>query len=103
MYGGAESVLSPDLAGEAFEVLREHDWCKQEWSEAQLLFLRAARIVDDRALDLPRGLRGEIVHHLRKSGVPGPRLAPLESYVRIQQSDRASLFGESLPAGLVLE
>ena len=102
MYGGAESVLPPGLVEQAFHVLREHDWSKQEWSEAQTLFLRAARIVEDRALDLPRNVRGEIVNQLRKSGLPGPKLAPLESYVRIQQADRASLFGESLPAGLVL-
>jgi len=102
MYGGAESVLVPEMVEEAFSVLREHDWSKQEWSEAQTLFLRAARIVDDRALDLPRNLRTAIVSQLRASGVSGPKLAPLENYVRIQQSDRASLFGESLPAGLVL-
>jgi hypothetical protein len=103
MYGGAESVLPPEFIEKAFAALREHDWSKQEWSEAQTLFLRAARIVDDRALDLPRSVRGEIIHQLRKSGIPGPKLAPLETYVRIQQSDRASLFGESLPAGLVLD
>jgi hypothetical protein len=103
MYGGAESVLPPELVEEAFALLREHDWSKPEWGEALTLFLRAARIVEDRALDLPRGVRGEIIQALRKAGVPGPKLAPLEHHVRIQQADRASLFGESLPAGLVLE
>jgi molecular chaperone DnaK (HSP70) len=103
MYGGAESVLPAGLVEQAYLDLREHDWSTPEWSEAQTLFLRAARIVGDRALDVPGSVRGEIIVQLRKSGVPGPKLAPLENHVRIQQSDRASLFGESLPAGLLLE
>lgn len=103
MYGGAESVLPPALVEQAYKQLGEHDWAQPEWSEAQTVFLRAARLVGDRALDLPGNVRGEIAGRLRKAGVPGPRIVPLESVVRVQQADRASLFGESLPAGLVLD
>jgi len=103
LYGSADTVVSPDLVGEAFHVLRSRDWSRPEWAEAQTLFLRAARIVEDRALDLPRTLRHEIVEQLRRAGLPGPKLLPAERHVPLQAADRVSLFGESLPAGLVLD
>jgi hypothetical protein len=37
--------------------------------DLQILFLRAARVVDDRSLDLPMPLRGLIASKLEKSGV----------------------------------
>ena len=45
------------LVEQAYEALRAFDWKDPEFSEAQILFLRAARAVDDRRLDLPKSLR----------------------------------------------
>jgi molecular chaperone DnaK (HSP70) len=103
LYGSADTVVPPDLVAEAFQALKDRDWKRPEWAEAQTLFLRAARIVEDRSLDLPRSLRHAILDELRRCGLPGPRLAPLEHHVPLQASERVSLFGESLPAGLVLD
>ena len=64
--------------------------------------LRAARVVDDRSLDLPMPLRGLIAAKLEKSGVSPLQTARIRGFVPIRRSDRASLYDESLPPGLVL-
>ena len=66
------------------------------------LFLRAARVVDDRRLDVPMPLRGQIVNKMEKSGVPMLQTAKITGFVPVGRSDRASLYDESLPPGLIL-
>lgn len=102
LHAGPESVLPAVLVAEAYERLAPFDWEKAGGGEPITLFLRAARVVDDRALDLESGLRRQIAAKLRQAGVAPARLVPLEKFVALQESDRVSLFGESLPAGLVL-
>lgn len=102
LHAGPESVLPPALVAEAYDRLAPFDWDKAGGGELITLFLRAARVVDDRALDLEPGLRRQIAAKLRQAGVAPARLVPLEKFVALQESDRVSLFGESLPAGLVL-
>jgi len=68
----------------------------------QTLFLRAARVVDNPKIDIPKSLRQKIASKLEKWGVVPVRLARIRSFVPIAATDRASLFGESLPPGLVL-
>ena len=43
------------------------DWKDPEFAEAQVLFLRAARAVDDRRLDPPKSLRHQIADRLRSA------------------------------------
>ena len=63
-YSGPESVAPPALVEQAYEALRAFDWKDPEFSEVQILFLRAARAVDDRRLDLPKSLRHQIAARL---------------------------------------
>ena len=53
-YAGPESVVPPVLVERAYEAFRRFDWNDPEFAEAQVLFLRAARAVDDRRLDLSK-------------------------------------------------
>jgi hypothetical protein len=78
------------------------DWTTPELLDLQKLFLRAARVVDDRSLDISTSLRGQIASKLEKSGVPALQTAMIKGFVRAGRSDRASLYDESLPPGLVL-
>ena len=82
--------------------MRSLDWAAPELAEIQTLFLRAARLVDDPALDLPKGLREKIASKLDKTGVAPLKVARLRTFVPLEGADRAGLFGESLPPGLVL-
>jgi hypothetical protein len=102
LYGGPEIVVSPDFVGRAFEAFSRFDWDGPQHIELQTLFLRAARVVQNRSIDVSRSLRTRIADKLEKSGVPGAKTAPLRDYMPLQRSERAGSFGESLPPGLIL-
>lgn len=102
LYAGPETVVSPDLVEHAYEAFQRFDWTTPELVDLQDLFLRAARVIDDRSLDLPMRLRGLIASKLEKSGVPAPQTAKIKGFVPIGRSDRASLYDEALPPGLIL-
>ena len=102
LYAGPETVVSPDLVEHAYQAFQRFDWTTPELLELQILFLRAARVVDDRSLDLPMPLRGLIASKLEKSGVPALQTAKIKGFVPIGRSDRASLYDKSLPPGLIL-
>jgi molecular chaperone DnaK (HSP70) len=101
-YAGPETVVSPDLVEYAYEAFGRFDWTMPELLDLQTLFLRAARVVDDRSLDLPKPLRGVIASKLEKAGVSALQTAKIKGYVRIGRADRASLYDDSLPPGLLL-
>jgi hypothetical protein len=102
LHAGPETVVSPDLVEYAYSAFRGFDWTEPELLDLQTLFLRAARVVDDRSLDLPMPLRSLIAAKLEKSGVPPLQTARIRGFVPVRRSDRASLYDESLPPGLVL-
>jgi len=99
LHAGPEAVVSPELVTKAFEALRDLDWKIPELAE---LFLRAARVTDNRSLDLPKPLRKEIVRKLEDAGVPAFKVARVEQFVPIERAEQAGLYGESLPPGLLL-
>ncbi len=101
-YSGPESVAPPALVEQAYEALRGFDWKDPEFAEAQILFLRAARAVDDRRLDLPKSLRNKIADRLEKCGIAPVKTGRLRKAMPIERTERASLFGEALPPGLIL-
>jgi hypothetical protein len=102
LYAGPEFVLSPDLVEKAYDELSDLDWAEPALFEIQTLFLRAACIVDDQKIDLPKTLRDKIASKLQKAGVSPTKLARLRSFVPVAATDRANLFGESLPPGLTI-
>ncbi|MGA8291833.1 MAG: Hsp70 family protein [Rhodoplanes sp.] len=101
-YGGPESVPPPALVEMAYEALRRFDWSDPEFAEAQVLFLRAARAVDDRRVDLPRSLRNQIANKLEKCGVAPAKTGRIRNVVPIERAERLSLYGEAVPPGLIL-
>ena len=101
-YAGPEFVMPPDYVEKAFETLSDLDWTEPYLVEIQTLFLRAARVVDDPRIDLSKSMRDKIVSKLQKAGAAPSKIARLRSYVPIALADRANLFGESLPPGLVI-
>jgi hypothetical protein len=102
LRAGPETVVSPDLVEQAFDALRKFDWAEDALAETQTLFLRAARVVDDRSVDVPAPARTQIATKLEKAGVSARRTAKIRGFVPIGRSDRASLYDESLPPGLIL-
>jgi molecular chaperone DnaK (HSP70) len=101
-YADPEFVLPAVHVERAYEALSDLDWADTPLVEIQTLFLRAARVVDDAKIDLPKSLREKIASKLQRAGVAPSKVARLRSYVPVAQADRANLFGESLPPGLVI-
>ena len=58
--------------------------------------------MDDRNLDVPKSLRNQIVRKLERAGVAPNRVATIRGFTPVGGADRATLYGESLPPGLVL-
>ena len=101
-YSGPESVAPPALVEQAYEALRAFDWKDPELADVQVLFLRAARTVDDHRLDLPKSLRHKIADRLEKCGIAAVKTGRLRKAMPIERTERVSLFGEALPPGLIL-
>ena len=102
LYAGPEFVLPAVHAEKVYEALSDLDWTDPQLVEIQTLFLRAARIVNDPKIDLPKSLREKLASKLQKAGVSPSKVARLRSYVPVAMADGATLFGESLPPGLII-
>ena len=101
-YAGAESIAPPALVERAYEAFRRFDWSDPEFAEAQVLFLRAARAIDDRRLDLTQSLRNQIADRLEKCGVAAVKAGRLRHVLPVERAERLSLYGEAVPPGLIL-
>jgi hypothetical protein len=102
LHSGPETVVSPDLVERAYSAFQDFDWTDPELLDLQNLFLRAARVVDDRRLDVAKPLRTLIANKLEKSGVLPLQTAKIRGFMPIGRSDVASMYDEPLPPGLVL-
>ena len=100
-YVGPEAVVSSDLVARAYTAFQNLDWTEPELLELQILFLRAARVVGDRSLDVAKSLRERIAEKLERAGVASRRTAVLRAFTPVGRMENASLYGEALPAGLV--
>jgi molecular chaperone DnaK (HSP70) len=102
LRAGPETVVSPDLVERAYAAFSGFDWAEPELLELQTLFLRAARVVGDRGLNVPAPLRTLIAGKLEQAGVPPRRTARIKGFIALERNDRASLYDEPLPPGLIL-
>ncbi len=101
-YAGPETVVPPIQVERVFEALSGFDWSAPELIDLPAVFLRAGRISDDSAIDLPKTLREKIISKLEKSGIAAAKLKPLRTFLPVVGIERSSLFGESLPPGLIV-
>src|SRR5262249_24412577 len=59
-HAGPESVVPPEMVASTYAAFQDFDWAEAELLELHMLFLRAARVVGDRSLDVPKSLRNQI-------------------------------------------
>jgi hypothetical protein len=102
LYAGPETVVAPEFVVRAYAAFQDFDWTKPELFELHNLFLRAARVVDDRNLDVPKSLRNQIARKLESAGIATIRTATIKAFTPVGRTDCTSLYGEALPPGLVL-
>ena len=94
--------MAPEFVARAYAAFQDFDWAEPELLELHTLFLRAARVVDDRNLDVPKSLRNQIARKLESAGIAPMRTATIKAFTPVGRTDRTTLYGEALPAGLVL-
>jgi molecular chaperone DnaK (HSP70) len=102
LYAGPETVVAAEFVAQAYAAFQHFDWAEPELMECCNLFLRAARVVNDRNLDVPKSLRNQIARKLESAGVAPIRTATIKAFTPVGRIDSTSLYGESLPPGLVL-
>jgi len=102
LYAGPETVVAAEFVVRAYAAFQDFDWAEPKLMECCSLFLKAARVVDDRNLDVPRPLRDQIARKLERAGIAPNRTATIKGFTPVGGADRATLYGESLPPGLVL-
>jgi molecular chaperone DnaK (HSP70) len=101
-HAGPETVVAPEFVARAYTAFADFDWAETELLEMHSLFLRAARVVDDRNLDVPKSLRNQIARKLENVGVSPLRTAAIKGFTPLGRMDRTMLDGEALPPGLLL-
>jgi molecular chaperone DnaK (HSP70) len=102
LYAGPETVVVAEFVARAYAAFQNLDWTESELLELHNLFLRAARVVDDRNLDVPKSLRNQIARKLESAGIAPLRTATIKAFTPVGRIDHATLYGEALPPGLVL-
>jgi molecular chaperone DnaK (HSP70) len=102
LYAGPEAVVAPEFVARAYAAFQPLDWAETALLEMHNLFLRAARVVDDRNLDVPKSLRDQIAYKLERAGLAPTRTVTIRAFMPLARVDRTSLYGEALPPGLVL-
>jgi hypothetical protein len=102
LYAGPEAVVVAEFVERAYAAFQDFDWAEPQLLELHTLFLRAARVVDDRNLDVPKSLRNQIARKLERVGVSPIRTATIKAFTPVRGGDSIALYGEPLPAGLVL-
>jgi hypothetical protein len=103
LYAGPETVVAAEFVARTYAAFQDFDWTEPELLELHNLFLRAARVVDDRNLDVVKSLRNQIARKLESAGIAPIRTAPIRAFTPVGRIDRTALYGESLPPGLVLD
>jgi len=101
-HAGPESVVPPEMVARTYDAFQDFDWAEAELLELHMLFLRAARVVGDRSLDIPKSLRNQIATKLERAGVAPARTGSIKAFTPVGRAERSTLYGESLPPGLLL-
>ncbi len=102
LYGGAETIIRPEVVGTWFLVLRKLKRQDPAFAKLSLFLSQAGRLVDDREFDLDDAQRDDFLRHLVTVGASAEQSRVVREFVPVDHAARTQLFGESLPAGLIL-
>lgn len=102
LYAGPDAVLAPSMVEKTFGELQDLDWSAPSLQGLNEAFSNAARVTGIREKDISSEVRSGILKKLEISGASEKAIRVVREYVPVEQADQVSLFGESLPAGLVL-
>ncbi len=100
MYASAHYVVPTSLVVTWVDHLLREKW--NEVPSAPRAAMQLARFTGDRVRDVPASLRKEVAGRILSAGAPSEWARAVTELVPLEATDKAELFGESLPVGLVL-
>jgi molecular chaperone DnaK (HSP70) len=99
-YASAHHVVAPHVAERWLDHLLREKW--DAIPAAAQAAARLARRTGDRARDVSERVRAEVERRLVATGADERTVRPLRELVPVEDSERASFFGDALPPGLRL-
>jgi molecular chaperone DnaK (HSP70) len=100
LYGPVDRVVSPEEASRWIEALLDLEWKNPKPVAAALAQL--ARKTGDRARDIEEDLRQRVVAYLTRHDITAP-IRYVTQAVALGEQDETTVFGESLPSGILLK
>src|SRR6185369_718962 len=96
-YAGAHHVVPARSAESWLDHLLRERW--HEVPTAAATAAQLARKTDDRARDIPDGVREEVIRRLEAVNADADLILSVREFVPLVEAERAAWFGEELPVG----
>jgi len=100
LYGSIDRLVGPQVAGKWIRKITKGKW-KNPKSAGNAL-VQLARKTGDITRDVDEIVVAAITRYMEKNNLPRKLITPVNEVVQITREDESDLFGESLPAGIVL-
>ena len=100
LYGSIEDVVGQAKVVAWIERLLSMDWGKHP--RVALAMVQLARVSSDARRDVPEALRRTIIDRLNAIDTPEGLVRLVREVTVLDESEKAQLFGDTLPAGLRL-
>ncbi|MGO9000131.1 MAG: Hsp70 family protein [Polyangiaceae bacterium] len=101
-YASLDHVVPPHAVEGWVDHLLRAKWEKPQLSTAAEALVRLARVTGDRGRDLSEGVRKNVARRLESVGATEGQISAVSELVVIEEEERATFWGESLPVGLRL-
>jgi hypothetical protein len=102
LYTSADTVIPPALVEQAFARLSPLDWRRPALAPLSAVFATACRRTGLRSLDIDDAVRVEVIDKLQRSRASPDDVRKVRESAQVSAADFEALFGEDLPAGLML-
>lgn len=99
LYGPVDRVVPPAEVSTWIEWMLAAEW--KQSGAAGAAMVQLARKTGDRARDVSPELAGKVEKWLEKAGMP-EKAGPLKAVATFEKQEENAIFGEALPAGLIL-
>lgn len=102
LYTAAESVIPARVVEAYFDKAAALDWKALGLQPLNAVFSAACRRTNVRELDIHDPVRARVIEKLQRSGATAAQIRVVQKHCEVSTDERNELFGEQLPAGLML-
>lgn len=101
-YAGSAHVLPRELVEPWCERILQLDWQAPGFGELSQFAAEACRVVNDPRRDVDDRIRLRMLERMRATRATGEQIRRVEQFIPLDRADIERLYGEELPAGLIL-